>query len=222
VHLLIGGILLLAIGYFLIGVVRRNFFPLLFLSIAVWVAFAYTSYFLWTLGIGFVLLLVIAYMIQLRNFRNIRLECEPLLRKKRLELLAKKFIEYDQEHKKLFLKEYGKKFSTYSIDGDDFLRHLLGLDIMSFSEAKMNNKKDAAIFEKEEGEEYLGKAWGFMDGWGMDKAIEVLNCCGIRATEQSIIDQKKKVPVVLINIRLTEEGGDCDPLISCGEVIDLD
>lgn len=221
-QIIIGGILLLVIGGLLIGVIRRNFFPLLILSGMVWAAFAYTAYFFWTLGIGFVLLLAIAYIVQMRNLKNIRSECEPLLRQKNLVLVTEKFVGYDHEQKKLFLKEYWKKLSTYAIDGDDFLHSLLAWDVISFSKTKINNIGDAAIFEKKDGEEYLKKSWGFMKEWDMDMAIKVLKKLGVRATEQAIVDQREKKPVVLINIRLTDEDNDSDPLISCGNVIDLD
>lgn len=221
-QIIIGGILLLVIGYLLIGVVRKHFFALLFLTGAIWAAFAYTSYFFWTLGVGFVLLLIVGYLVQVYNLRNIRLECEPLLKRGDLEQLIRKYLDYDSDHKKQFLKEYGGKFSRYAVDGDKFLRRLLAEDVISFSWQKVGNRNDVAIFEKKDGDEYLEKAWGFMDGWGIDKAVAVLNECGIRVTEQSIFNQKEKKPVVLITVRLADEEESSDPHISCGQVIDLD
>lgn len=221
-HLIIGTILLLGLVYLLIKVVRKHFFLVLILSGAVWAAFAYTSYFFMALGVGFVFFLMVGYFIQVHNLRVIRSECEPLLKKNNLEMLTEKFVGYNHEYKMLFLKEYSKKFFSYSIDGDELMQSLLVADILSFSENKINNKGDAAIFEKKEGEEYLARAWGFMEGWGINMAVDVMKKIGIQVTEQSIIDKKKNMTIVLINIRITDEDDDSDPLIKCGAVIDLD
>ncbi len=220
-QIIIGVILIILICAFLFKIVKKNFFPLLFLGALVWAAYRYTYYFFWSVGIGFVVLVVAAYFVQRSKKKKIRAECEHLLQGKNFESLNSKFVSFNSEERKLFVDIYHKELALRFKDGERVLEQLFLRDFLLFAENKIGKAGNSAIFEKHVGERYLKDTWGVIDGWGVDLAIKLLKNESVAITE-ALIRDKEKNPINLITIRFSEEDGGIDPLIACDEVIELD
>lgn len=132
----------------------------LFLAVIGYVAYNFTSYFLWTVGIIFIVFLFLVFisiLIDAKDKKEFNKNIEKCLKENNVIGLSNYFSSLESGKKKEFISTYKKHYNNNKV-----LDYLCAMDFCAF--AVSHGSGNSAIIEAEHCKKYLSEIWEY-ESW---------------------------------------------------------